>query len=393
MRRDMSRAIRASFSFIGLVAIVAACGGRATSTPPSGSSAGAPATGGVGNTPAAGGGPATGGASAAACDAPSACSVDVIIEQTRNPRRLLVDGSYVYWDSDFGSQLWRVAESSGSQELIEAHAAPWFGMDAEAAYVLTTHAFKSHRLTRRSKAGGVQNTLAEFDYQTFAPSNASFLVDTAHIYFSHYSFPSGENGLFRVAKSGGAVETIAAAPDKVGAFSPSQKLVALDDTHAYLLEEAYDQPSLLIRIEKGGGAATLVTQPLDATSHEAEHFMLDDDFIYWTQHRTGKVDDPWGRVVRAPKQGGSVQVVVPKQEVEVEYWLHGGQVYWRSFDNAVFRSPKAGGGTEHLFEQPGRWLAVDGGEAYFAVRHSNAQYEENYRLVRRALCACEHSHP
>ncbi len=402
MRRTMLRIALLRLPFLGLIGVITvACGGRATSTPTAGSgtagsggtSAGPPSTGGVVNAAGMGGSPATGDAGTDACDAPSACNVDVIVEQTRNPRKLLVDGGYIYWDSDFGSQLWRIAESVGSQQLVEANAAPWFGADADAAYVLTTHGFKSHRLTRRFTAGGAQSSLAEFDYQTFAPSNASFLLDATHIYFSHYSFPTGENGLFRVSKSGGVVETVAAAPDQAGAFPLSQELVALDETHAYLLEEAYGQPPSLIRIEKSGGDASLVAQPLSATSHEAQNFMLDDDFIYWTQHRTGKVDDPWGRVVRAPKQGGPVQVVVSEQEVDIEYWLHGGQIFWRTFQDEIFRSSKTGAGSEHLFKQPGRWLAVAHGQAYFAVRHSNAQYEENYRLVRRALCECDDSQP
>jgi len=357
----------------------------ADSTSSGGSSAGSP------DTPGKPGGAGSAGApSIDVCSTKSACEEELLADTVVDPRRLERSGSWLYLESSFGLSLSRLPLAGGNLEHVASNAA-WFGVDEQALFLLTQPSWATHSFGRFTLAGASVELLTEL--KGIAASNASILIDETSLYFAHYSYPAGLNGIFRLSKHAteGALESVA--NDLLDATTPGAKaeLVALDATHLYFVLRAFSSEERLVRLPKAGGAKQVLTTfsatevPYGELTHTS--FFVDTTHVYFAEHLTGKVDEPWGRVLRVAKDHASpVEEVVPKQYVEVEHHLTSEAHFFRTLDpdgtRRLYRSGKL------LFAQPGKWLGVDESGAYFAVRHSFEQYEDEYRLVRRKLCTC-----
>lgn len=143
--------------------------------------------------------------------------------------------------------------------------------------VLSTDTFKKASIEKIPIAGGAPVVLAA---DLREPSY--LVVDDAYVYFArrvcNASLPCG---VFRVAKDGGAVETLAQDPD--GGTSLVVTGMAVDDTYVYFGASGYDS---LFRVNKDGSASIEVVSSGDVGIRGVQ---VDAQYVYWVDATVGNV--------------------------------------------------------------------------------------------------------
>lgn len=131
-------------------------------------------------------------------------------------------------------------------------------------------------------------------------------VDETHVYWANTG-GNGVGGIARVAKAGGAIETLyssSSGPDSIG----------LDDEFVYFAER--QNPGALLRVPRAGGSSAILR-------NEASGFtwVLGEDVIYF--------NDDSGGIHSMPKTGGAETLLVAAA-VNTYSPLHvqGGFIYW-----------------------------------------------------------------
>jgi hypothetical protein len=229
------------------------------------------------------------------------------------PRALVIDASYVYWYNGCSAGQLRRASLGGGAVFDYSIAVD----PTEDARVLAADSrnvyFNNYGVLGIPKAGGVQFNVDDVDYVdglvaddrgvywvgplepgvssaavsaypagASAPARlvretpilrAGIALDTTWVYFA-------DEGLRRVPRTGGAVETL------FPAASESLRM-AVDDLSLYWTEEyATAGPYWVKKVPKGGGNSTLV-----ATSKELAYSLaLDADCVYWTDAQAGMIE-------------------------------------------------------------------------------------------------------
>ncbi|HEY8078422.1 MAG TPA: hypothetical protein VIF62_30040 [Labilithrix sp.] len=185
-------------------------------------------------------------------------------------------------------------------------------------------------------------------------------VDAKHVYWM-----DAVGAVSRASRAGGAVEVVAPVPARKRLETIEGDLV-LDDDSIVWSQATWDPSAeregveaLILRRPKSGGAAVRVAKA-DPTNLFA--LAIDGGRIYWQEEtREG------GRLVRAPKTGGSAETVVDQPSWR---WLvAGGFVYRADAEGAVVRHHDTGGpaafvaAVTHIVSQ----MIVDDARVYWST--------------------------
>jgi sugar lactone lactonase YvrE len=127
------------------------------------------------------------------------------------------------------------------------------------------------------------------------------LVDATHVYWTNVG------SVARVAKTGGAVETLAT----VGVNNEG---CALDSTHIYFADGA---GHAIYQLPKSGGTAVLRA----ASQSFPQTVALDATHVYWASEGDGAIR-------RVPKSGGAVENLATGQANAYAIALHGSELFW-----------------------------------------------------------------
>jgi hypothetical protein len=240
--------------------------------------------------------------------------VATIADAQTCPRALVIDASYLYWYNGCSTGQLRRAPLGGGAVFDYSIAVD---LPSEDARVLAADSrnlyFNNYGVLGIPKAGGAQFNVDDVDYVdglavddrgiywvgplepgvtsaavSAYPAGASaptrlvtetpllrtgIALDTTWVYFA-------DEGLRRVARTGGAVETLVPA-------APESWRMAVDDVSLYWIEEyATAGPYWVKKIPKGGGSPTLVA----TTKELAYSLALDADCVYWTDAQAGMIE-------------------------------------------------------------------------------------------------------
>jgi hypothetical protein len=194
--------------------------------------------------------------------------------------------------------------------------------------------------------GGAARLLAS----TTQPLSDSIGLDAQSAYF-------GDGALERVSLAGGAPEPLV--PGWLG-------VAAVDDARVYFDESPPTGSALGSVAKTGGPAATLA--PVSSLGPYAQ----DEGAIYWLDwHDQGTGSS----VVRVPKGGGSVEVLVGGQDAPYGIGVDDTHVYWAVGDavgatQALRRAPKDGGAPEPVADGPVGAFTLDQRSVYWSTGHA-----------------------
>jgi hypothetical protein len=247
---------------------------------------------------------------------------------------------------------------SGSLTLLERCNFNPGGMVADNDYVYFRDS--DNDLKRIPVDGGALVTLAA-DVNTCC----GLAQDETHLYWARRESGSNNNGLFRILKTGGAVEQVASIPN--GDNTYFIRSLAVDATHIFWVEgrqgiSAIDQPGVgaVGKVPKAGGAVQMLADVGDGIENPVS-IAVDDTDVYWSEWDTA-------RARRVSKNGGAV-TNYNNQPVNL---LGGGlavndsDVYWVdsnvAYAGRIRRAAKGGGSITDIavgILGPGRPLFTD----------------------------------
>jgi hypothetical protein len=175
----------------------------------------------------------------------------------------------------------------------------------------------------------------------------NLIADEGHLYWMNEGLRAeGKPGIFRVAKSGGQVQTLLEGKGVEG--------IAIANGSVYAIVPREEQ---VLRIPKAGGKAEVVISQHSGLSA----IVADASYVYWTSEEG---------IVRVPHQGGAPKAVLTGLSPPVGLSLDRGTLYWYSaIDGKVMRAPVSGGTPRRWFE-PELTLHqyfVDNGDLFFAL--------------------------
>lgn len=268
---------------------------------------------------------------------------------------IVVDGQAVYWCG--AHRVHAVPLQAGIRHLVAADPGSIatdnsLVGDASALYWMTA----SGEVRRVAKTGGALTTLAKVPGVSGGDLRMAIDADALYVTTRH--------AVVRVPKAGGSSATLAETQ------RATQELAA-DDTHVYWFEErsAPNQPRYLNRVAKTGGAVTTLysQDSLDSTVRP----VLDDASIYYVANYSNSIN-------RQPKAGGNPTRIAASEDTDIEALaLDGDWVYFATrYDSlgcsgtaygAVRRVSKRGGRVEELTSglKTPTALAVDATSVYW----------------------------
>ena len=175
----------------------------------------------------------------------------------------------------------------------------------------------------------------------------NLIVNEGYLYWMNEGLRAeGKPGIFRVATSGGQVQTLWEGKGVEG--------IAIANGSVFAIVPREEQ---VLRIPKAGGKAEVVVSEHAGLSAIA----ADASYVYWTSEEG---------IVRVPHQGGTPKPILTGLVPPVGLSLDRGTLYWYSaIDGKVMRAPVSGG-------TPRKWLApeltlhqyfVDNGDFFFAL--------------------------
>ena len=142
---------------------------------------------------------------------------------------------------------------------------------------LSAQTFKHASIEALPVGGGAPTVLAP---DVVEPSY--LVLDDTYVYFARYVCNAGiPCGVFRVAKTGGAVQTLASDPDAGMPLVVTG--MAVDDTYVYFGVQGYDQ---LWRVKKDGSSAAEAVTTSDVGIQGVQ---VDAQYVYWVDATVGSV--------------------------------------------------------------------------------------------------------
>jgi uncharacterized protein DUF5050 len=130
-------------------------------------------------------------------------------------------------------------------------------------------------------------------------------------------------------------------------------------------------PGRLERAPKSGGSNQVLASKDTKVAQEWSQLAVDDAFVYWLNvgSQDQRVKPNPGRIMKVPKSGGDVTVIVEREGLH-DMAVSREHIYWTA-DDGVWREPKIGGAAEHFIEAQERWsnaLALDDRYVYWTDR-------------------------
>ena len=330
MRSKLTRLVRA----IGTAAVAlhaAGCSSGSASPDASGSAGAGAATAGTGGSGGGGGAGGTVAATPVASgeDSPRAVAVDdgavywttttairqiaktggtamTLFSSQGSGDTLIVDGTKLYWRNSITPTGVFSGPTSGGQATMVVGGLPsTYALDADSIYWVDAGDLM---LWRTSKAGGGSPQMLAGP-GTFG----TLVVDDQYIYWAE-----GAGRVRRIAKTGGAISDLRPADAAAGL---SASWTTMDDGYIYFAGDAATaQSAALIRVEKTGGAGTMLAGALDT----ADAIAVGGDAVYWLT----RGDSDSGYLARIPKTGGAPTILTSGIGVSVGIALDAQYAYW-----------------------------------------------------------------
>ncbi len=179
--------------------------------------------------------------------------------------------------------------------LSRCHFSPR-GMVADDTYLYLRDG--DNKIKRLPVNGGALVTLVDD-----ASACCGLIMDETHLYWARRESGSTNNGIFRVLKTGGAVEQVVSVANVENTYFIRD--LAVDDTHVFWIEgktgiQAIDQPGVgaVRKVPKAGGPLQTLADTTDGIENPTG-IALDDTDVYWSEWDTA-------RARRVSKNGGNV---------------------------------------------------------------------------------------
>jgi hypothetical protein len=251
--------------------------------------------------------------------AAATCALDPVIANDQgNPSAIAVDSTHIYWTNNDG-QVMRRTKAGGIPEEFAPDEPYAFRIALDDTHVYWSQ-FHSGQLRYRAKSGGeVQTAVASTVYDV--------ATDVTHVYFTDFSVGGVPGGVRRWDKQKGTIETLYQATDGERECPIG---IALDADHVYWTDFDAD---VVRRVAKVGGAIeTLYANPEPRMFGNT--LVVDDTTVYWLNTR--------GDELRAiPKTGGAPTPIGTAMAGQLA--LDDSHLYWTTATGLVRR---ARGGTE-----------------------------------------------
>lgn len=179
----------------------------------------------------------------------------------------------------------------------------------------------------------------------------------------------GTNGLRKIALDTGAVTVL----------DNDRKHTPQSETDGFAADEKYvywNTGGSLMRIAKDGGAAETV---VSAEVGVGVDLAIDNEKIYWANHYYYSSKNPAqpSPIFMAAKQGGKAEIFVDGQDVPGNIVVDEKYVYWRAA-SGLFKQSKASGQPQQILQLDDREgvdeLAQDAENLYFTFRAAGSSY-------------------
>ena len=189
------------------------------------------------------------------------------------PTQLAMDQTHVYFVSfarqEPGGAVARVAKSGGTAEIL---ASGHIGLDNVVVDDRDVYFRSNSGLWRVPKRGGPAQSL----WTRTPTQNALRLVaDSTHLYFLIEQPGTGKYSLARLAKGGGE-------PEVIGPVVNANARLSLSETHVYFFRQASLTHDLLAKVAKAGGEPETV----DGAGHSTGYLAVAGGDVYFTDVNT-----------------------------------------------------------------------------------------------------------
>jgi hypothetical protein len=196
-----------------------------------------------------------------------------LVTQAQAPTQLTLDQTHVYFVSfarhEPGGSVHRVAKSGGPPEIL---ASGHIGLDSVVVDERDVYFRSNSGLWRVPKIGGPAQSLWA---RTPTQNALRLAADATHLYFLLENPGSGKYALARLSKGGGA-------PEIIGPVVNASARIALSDTHVYFFRQASLMHDLLAKIAKSGGEPETV----DGSGHSTGFLTVSGGDVYFTDINT-----------------------------------------------------------------------------------------------------------
>jgi hypothetical protein len=187
------------------------------------------------------------------------------------------------------------------------------------------------------------------DVETIAAGHSSYAMatDGAAVYWVDGSreFSGGMDQVYRVAISGGAPTVVAPAGDKGHAG------IAVSGAYVYWTTQ---RPPAVKRALKAGGAVETLVAP---DSGDAFGVVVDMGVVYWTNQ--------FGTVMQTPSEGGPTSLLAGNQSSPLHLFVDSTHVYWTNRNGGqIMRILRSGGSPETLASGQAGPYAMAGDASY-----------------------------
>lgn len=258
-----------------------------------------------------------------------------------------VDDANVYW-TDCGTnpaaqdgRVMKMSKSTGEIVALASKQSCPTTIALDATYVYWIGGVSSARtISRIAQSGGAPSVL------TSAVDMRALVVDAAALYWSWCDASNNYNVVIKMLKQ----DDVVGAAAKIAVTTGCANDLALDANNIYWIDSVG-----VMKIDKNGGAATLVT----SARFHPRNLIADENNLYW-------IADNY--IMRLPKSGGAPNALVASQNDLQSIAVDSSNLYWID-GKAVRRIAKTGGTQFTLANVNGSapWLAVDKAYVYWTT--------------------------
>jgi hypothetical protein len=225
------------------------------------------------------------------------------VETISTGNSFILDATHIYWISD-SNTIVRRAKTGGAIDTIvtTTDLKTSLAVDGTHIYWATINPGNARGgIFRQPLGGGTIQTLVADGFGLFLSG-----VDGTHLYWF-------STGLSRLPKGGGTVE----------AFATAAFRTRMTATHVYWVGGTTGNEGVFRRAKSGGTVETISTD-------DAKHLALDETYVYWTVWESGN-----HRIKRRALTGGGVQSVIGGLSEPDGLVIDADHLYWWNGDGAT----------------------------------------------------------